>query len=339
MQIVHAVPKKVLRVVEKLEFVELSREARARRGWLEWHAKRGQCVSLSCRHFGISRSTFYRWQRRYDPKNPKSLEAHSSLPRHTRQPSWGKVELEAVKRLREQYPSWGKDKLAELLSGEGLVLSVSMVGRILTHLKQTRQLVEPPRFAVSAGRRSRKRTYAVRKPKEYQAKQPGDIIQIDTLDVRPLPNVIRKQFSAIDVVSRYAVLDVHSQATARLAASFLDTVIARTPFPIRAIQIDNGSEFMAEFEDACRDKEIPLFVLPPRSPKLNGCVERSQRTHTQEFWELCTADTDLASLRPELLAWEHTYNHVRPHQALGYLTPAQFLANAPPRQPPPPDGL
>ena len=330
MQLVHTVPRRVLRTAERLHFTELSRQARVRRDWLEWHARHGQNVSLTCRHFGISRSTFYRWHKRYDPMNPKTLEDRSSVPKRRRRPSWGQAELEAVQRVREQYPSWGKDKLAPLLSRERITLSVSMVGRILAHLKRTRQLVEPPRFGITARRRRRTRTYATRKPKEYQPTEPGDIVQIDTLDVRPLPNVIRKQFSAIDVVSRYSVLDVHSQATARLAASFLDTVIARSPFPIRAIQIDNGSEFMAEFEAVCQEKQISLFVLPPRSPKLNGCVERSQRTHTEEFWELSTADTDLASLRSELLAWEHTYNHIRPHQALGYLTPSQFLANSPP---------
>ena len=328
MQLVHAVPKKVLRTTARLCFTDLSRQARVRRDWLEWHARHGGNVSLSCRHFGISRSTFYRWQGRYDPRNPRTLEDRSSVPKHCRQPTWGLTELQAVRRLREQHPSWGKDKLAVLLVGEGLTLSVSMVGRILSRLKRTHQLVEPPRFGITARRRRNNRVYAVRKPRDYQSRDPGDIIQIDTLDVRPLPNVIRKQFSAIDVVSRYAVLDVHGQATARLAASFLDTVIARSPFPIRAIQIDNGSEFRAEFETACQEKQISLFVLPPRSPKLNGCVERSQRTHTQEFWELCTADTNLNSLRSELLAWEHTYNHIRPHQALGYLTPQQFLAHA-----------
>jgi len=39
------------------------------------------------------------------------------------------------------------------------------------------------------------------------------------------------------------------------------------------------------FEEACREKEIKLFVLPPRSPKLNGYVERAHRTHLEEFYE------------------------------------------------------
>jgi hypothetical protein len=70
-----------------------------------------------------------------------------------------------------------------------------------------------------------------------------------------------------------------------------------------------------------------LLTLPPRSPKLNGAVERANRTHTEEFYEVTDAEATLADLRPALLAWETIYNTVRPHQALSYLTPAEFLAS------------
>jgi len=66
-------------------------------------------------------------------------------------------------------------------------------------------------------------------------------------------------------------------------------------------------------------------VLPPRSPKLNGAVERAQRTHTEEFYQVFPCSLELAALNRELRQWEHIYNTVRPHQALGYLTPQQFL--------------
>ena len=49
---------------------------------------------------------------------------------------------------------------------------------------------------------------------------------------------------------------------------------------------DGGSEFAAEFEEACQQKQLPLFVLPPKSPKLNGHVERSHRTHNEEFYQV-----------------------------------------------------
>jgi transposase InsO family protein len=66
-------------------------------------------------------------------------------------------------------------------------------------------------------------------------------------------------------------------------------------------------------------------VLPPNSPKLNGRVERSHRTHEEEFYECYDGDLRLEELRPALLAWETVYNHVRPHQALGQLTPKTWL--------------
>ena len=68
-----------------------------------------------------------------------------------------------------------------------------------------------------------------------------------------------------------------------------------------------------------------LFVLPARSPKINGGVERAHRTHTEEFYEVTDSSFDLSELREELLEWEQIYNTVRPHQALGYLTPLKFL--------------
>ena len=64
---------------------------------------------------------------------------------------------------------------------------------------------------------------------------------------------------------------------------------------------------------------------PPRSPKLNGCVERAQGTHTGEFYEVTDCALELGTLNQALRAWEHIYNTVRPHHALGYLTPQQFL--------------
>jgi hypothetical protein len=46
-----------------------------------------------------------------------------------------------------------------------------------------------------------------------------------------------------------------------------------------------------------------------------------------KFHEVTNAEPDLASLQVALLDWETTYNTVRPHQALGYITPAEYLAS------------
>ena len=304
---------------------ELSREARQRLKWMDYYRAHGGNASLTCRYFGISRQTFYRWKRRYDPHNLSSLESRSHRPHRLRKPTWTPEQAKAVLHLREEYPRWGKDKLVVLLRQRGWQISTSMVGRILKRLKERGVLKEPPRNGISVRKRVWRRPYAVRKPREYRVKEPGDLVEVDTLDVRPLPGIILKHFTARDVVSRWDVLEVHSRATATTAKGFLDTLQARLPFPIKAIQVDGGSEFEAAFEEACRERGIRLFVLPPRSPKLNGHVERAHRTHTEEFYEVAGFPLEVAPLNQELRAWEHTYNTVRPHQALDYLTPYQFL--------------
>jgi transposase InsO family protein len=201
-----------------------------------------------------------------------------------------------------------------------------MVGRILKRLKERGVLREPPANGISTRKRQRQRPYGVRKPKEYQAQLPGDLVEIDTLDVRPIPGVVLKHFTARDVVSRWDVLKAYTRATATTAQAFLEALQARMPFPVKAIQVDGGSEFEAEFESGCQERGIRLFILPPRSPKLNGHVERANRTHTEEFYELYDGELQTIPLNEALREWEQVYNYVRPHQALGYLTPYQYLA-------------
>jgi transposase InsO family protein len=301
----------------------LSREAKQRLKILDY--ARTHSVAATCRHFGIARSTYYRWQRRYDPQHLSFLENRSSAPRRLRRPTWAPEHAAAVRQARERYPRWGKDKLAVVLKREGTVLSVSMVGRILGDLKRRQVLVEPKATRLRPHARHA-RPYATRKPKAFPVAAPGDLVQLDTMHLTPVPGIERRHFSAVDVVSRWSVTGVRARATAGTASDFLDELVARSPFPIKALQVDGGSEFMAEFEMACQERGLALFVLPPRSPKLNGHVERANRTHRCEFWELYDGALELPPLQAALRAWEATYNHDRPHQALGYHTPAEHLA-------------
>jgi putative transposase len=255
-----------------------------------------------------------------------SLESGSHRPHRCRRPTWSFPFEEKVLQLRLQFPRWGKDKLAVLLREQGEEVSTSMVGRILTRLKDRGRLREPVRLGLPGSRRRlRPRPYAVRKPKQYAVSRPGDLVEVDTLDVRPVPGVVFKQFTARDVVSRWDVIQAHGRATAWAARQFLETLLHRMPFPVRAVQVDGGSEFAAEFEQACQQRGLHLFVLPPRSPKLNGAVARANRTHIEEFYQVHACSLEMKTLNRELRHWEHIYNTVRPHQALGYLTPHQFL--------------
>jgi len=224
-----------------------------------------------------------------------------------------------------EYPRWGKEKLAVLLQRDGVKVSASMVGRILKNLRNRGILQEPHPNFISTSKWRKKRPYAIRKPRDYVASEPSDIVEVDTLDIRPLPGLIFKQFTARDIISRWDVIKASSTATASAATDFIGVLLDRMPFPIKAIQVDGGSEFQDIFEETCERHGINLFVLPPRSPKLNGHVERAQRTHTEEFYEITDSIFELKDLNEALLKWEMIYNTVRPHQSLHYLTPMQFL--------------
>ena len=173
------------------------------------------------------------------------------------------------------------------------------------------------------------RPHAQRKPKGVvlAKERPGDLVDIDTMHLHPLPGVTRCQFTAVDCASRWGVVGVRARATAGTAADFLADLLARFPFPVKAIPIDGGSEWMRVFEAACQERGLPLWVLPPHSPKRNGQVERMNRTGREEFWECYDGELDLPMVGEALRAWEAEYNTIRPHHALALRTPAQFLAD------------
>jgi len=282
-------------------------------------------VAVAAARFGRSRATVYRWRRRYDPTDLTSLAPRSRRPRRVRRATWSAAQEQAVLALREAHPRWGKEKLVRLLAAQGMLLSASMIGRILRSAKRRNLLIEPHAVRIRRPRSSRPHATTVPKDKRTPT-QPGALIQLDTMHLRPEPGIERRQFTAIDVVSRFAVVGVRSQATAGTAKAFLAEVEARMPFPIQGIQVDGGSEFMASFETACQERGIALYVLPPRSPKLNGRVERLNGTARREFWECYEGELDLPTVQAALREWEVAYNTYRPHQALGYATPQQHLA-------------
>ena len=89
---------------------DISPDANKRLKWFDYYYSHGSNARLACRHFDISPQTFYRWLNRYDPKDLKTLESRSHRPKHVRQPTYSTELVNAVLRLREAYPRWGKDK-------------------------------------------------------------------------------------------------------------------------------------------------------------------------------------------------------------------------------------
>jgi putative transposase len=221
----------------------LSKAGKARLQWILWYEAHGFNKSLTARHFYITRATLTKWLNRYDPRHLKTLEANSSTPVKIRRPEWNTADVLAVLEKRRQFPVWGKKKLVVMLRELGWSWSESTVGRILAYLLHSGQLHFHCR-QVQMRYRKTNRPWAVRKPRDYGAKFPGDILQIDTVDLRPIPGVILKQLSAVDVVSRWSALEVKSRATARVTRDSMKAMLARIPFTVKAIQIDEGSEFI-----------------------------------------------------------------------------------------------
>lgn len=304
---------------------KISPGAAKRLRWMDYY-RRCENARLTCRYFGISAQTFYRWKRRYDPYDLTTLEEESRRPQRVRRPERSAGVVEKIREARERYPRWGRDKLAVVVGRQGVHVSGSTVGRVMKELQARGVLVEPEnvRQAKLARKRRRKPRYAVRKPRGYKVEAPGDLVQVDTLQVRLVPDEIRFHFGAYDVVSKRVGMKVYKRQTSTAATDFLHHLKTKFPFRIKAIQIDGGSEFMDQFEEACRRLGILLFINPPRCPRLNGGVERSHRTGREEFYEVEDVSLNLEEHNRQLAEYEYTANYIRPHRALDMQTPHEY---------------
>jgi transposase InsO family protein len=103
------------------------------------------------------------------------------------------------------------------------------------------------------------------------------------------------------------VLGIYSRRTATNTLDFLERLIEEMPFPIQRIQTDRGLEFFAEtVQRRLMDWAIKFRPIKPRSPHLNGKVERSQRADLEEFWP--TVDPRSPDVQERLAEWQHFWN-------------------------------
>jgi transposase InsO family protein len=325
---VFGLPRHVIRagaLASRIAAKSLGHEAAIREDAVRrWKSARAAGLSAdeAARAVGVSRATLYRWAKRAEPQ--------SRRPRQLRRPQWSPALAQAVEELRADNPMWGKRKLVWLLKREGFAVSVSTVGRILSSLMRRGLVMPVPTLRRKpGGRRFRLigKRHAKRLPKGLKPTIPGQLVQIDTVFVTLAPGKAVKHFTAYCPVAKWTVAGVAGRATASRAAGFLDKVLAEMPFPITGIQVDGGSEFMAGFEQACRDKGLELFVLPPKRPQLNGAVERCNGAWRYEFYAVHDLPHQIDRLQPFVDAFAHRYNHHRPHDALDGQTPAEYLSS------------
>ena len=292
--------------------------------------RQGCSQKLALEAIGWSRSTYYRWRKRFHTSGLDGLAARSRCPRRLRSPQWSFQDERLVWQLRRRYPFCGKLRLHLFLQQEhAFAGSVSTVGRILAKGVRLGRIRPWAFYQGRLGpqrRRNFQKGHAQRWRYGMKASRPGQLVQIDHSRVYPLPGVQFKEFKAICPVSKHLVVRCYSRATARNATRFLQALLQEMPFPITSLQVDGGSEFRAQFETACHKLDLPLYVLPPRRPQYNGCVERAHSTTRCEFWTFYDGELRVADINRALQQQLHFYHHRRPHRSLGLLTPQAFLA-------------
>jgi len=285
---------------------------------LDWHRSHGNNNSLTARHFGISRMTLYRWIKRLKQYGITGLNEESRKPKQLRQPTTSWNTVIKIVQLRKQYPVWSKYKLRVLLAREGILVSASTVGRVL----KRRGLIN---LKISKKRRKAALRPKARFPRGLRISQAGDMVQMDTKHIM-LPGGKRfYQFTAIDVLTKRKVMRVYPSESSRNGAQFLEECWLGFPFPIKAVQTDNGSTFLKEFDKLCREKGLPHYFIYPRTPKQNTYVEISQGADKKEFYQQGNVCSLLPVMQRKIREWEDIWNNTRPHQALDYLTPSEYL--------------
>lgn len=285
---------------------------------LDWHRDHGNNVSLTSRHFAISRMTLHRWLKSFNKYGVIGLNEQSRKPKHLRQPTTSWDNVIKVVQLRKQYPGWSKHKIKVLLERENISVSDSTVGRIL----KRRGLINKK---ISNKRRKAALHPKARFPRGLRISEPGDMVQIDTKYIMLTGGKKFYQFTAIDVLTKRRVLRIYPSQSSRNGAKFLEECLINFPFPIKAIQTDNGSPFLKEFDKLCKEKEIPHYFIHPRTPKENTYVERSHRSDKKEFYQQGNTSSILSAMQDKIKEWEDVWNNVRPHEALGQLTPSQYF--------------
>lgn len=278
-------------------------------------------VAATCRYYGISRPTFYKWLRQYEEFGEEGLRDRSNRPKTCPHQTDAEV-VSKIVYLRQHY-HFGPAKISMYLARyHEVTISKSGVWRILKRL----QMNHLPA--------SRKHKPHARRWKRYEKQLPGHRVQVDVKFIEPLTSEAtgrRKkryyQFTAIDDCTRIRVLKIFERNTQKSAIQFIDYVLAKLPFQVEAVQTDNGSEFQGGFHWHLLDRGIGHTYIKPRTPRLNGKVERSHRIDNEEFYRMLDGVVidDAEVFNNKLQEWEDFYNFNRPHGGLDGQTPYDRL--------------
>ncbi|MEQ8671884.1 MAG: IS481 family transposase [Aggregatilineales bacterium] len=267
----------------------------------------------ACQEFGVPRSSFYEWKKKYAQEGRAGLVRKKPVAKNY--PAKTSLEvIEKILELRSVYQLGSKRIVYYLDRYHGITISESTITRVLRSHGVNRLPKTAPKRALHS--------------KRYAKTVPGHHVQVDVkfLQFHDYEGKIiqRYQYTAIDDATRVRALKIFPKHNQDAAIQFIDYVIETFPFRISTIRTDRGHEFQARFHWHVEDQGMQHVYIKPRTPQLNGKVERSHRTDQTEFYQLLTY-TDDVDLNAKLEAWENFYNYDRPHISLDGKTPYEVM--------------
>ena len=304
--------------------LKLSKQACLRLEWMIYYETRAsKNASLTARHFGIPRKTFYKWKGRFSELNVRSLEDQSKAPFNTRQKEYTPEQYKRFLLLRRQYIRYGKFKLLEIYHREYPEDTMISTWNIQCMIQKAGIYYKPAKQAAI----NRKRQRAVTKKRITELKQKktaGFLVCQDTM-VKYWNGRKRYILTAIDKYGKIAFARMYTTHSSYNARDFLNRLYYLLDGKIENIQTDNGSEFKKYFEKACHQLNIPQYYSRIKTPKDNAVCERFNRTLKEEFIQLGNMTDNTVLFNRKLTEWLVEYNFKRPHQTRGYLSPIVFV--------------
>lgn len=276
--------------------------------------------------FHISRSTIYSWKKklRESKGSLHSLINGSRKPKEVRRMYIETKVYEFIYDLRKKYPTLSKDKIKPLLDdfcreNNLECISASTIGKIIKRNNWFFYLYD--RMKAKRGhRQTKKRIFG------YEVKELGDLVQLDAI-VKFESGIRRYIITAIETKSKFSFAYSYKHLSSKSAADFISKFIRVAPFSIKAIQTDNGSEFLKYADQEMLKAGIVHFFTYPRNPKQNAFVERFNRTIQDEFInnheQTLFADTD--QFNHQLMDYLLFYNTQRIHSRIANKVPMDYV--------------
>jgi len=277
-------------------------------------------IQVALDTFGVKRSTYYDWKKLFDTGGCEALIPKSTRPDKIRTMQTDPRIIEFIADMRKTYGNIGREKIKPFLDEYALKLGIESISpRTIGKIINRYHLFEPGRKTPRHYTKDK-----IRARKAPKIDKPG-FIEVDS--VKAFRTSRQYLFvCCIDIFTKYAYVHQVSQLSSANALKTLQEFQAQLPYKICTVQTDNGSEFMKYFDQELKNMSIPHYFTLVCSPKINGCIERFNRTFQEEFLDR----TDTMTFNPKLFTselndWLSWYNECRPHAALNYKSPCEFL--------------